>query len=246
VTRAWREAHPAVPLRALLLGVTPQLATMRWPTGTTLLAVDASEDMVAAVWPLEHAPPGSTARVGDWRALDLPDAGIDIALGDCFLSSTSYPEDYRAILRELRRVLRPDGRLVVRLFARPQAREEVADVARALWSARIGSMHALKWRLLMAVQAPDERNVAVAGAWRAFHEICPDRRRLVDKLGWSPESVEMIETFREGSARYSFPTLAEVRSLLAADFDELSSHTFDYDMGERCPTLVLAPRPRGP
>jgi SAM-dependent methyltransferase len=242
IARAWRDAHPTGPLDALILGVTPELATVGWPLGTKLVAIDASEVMVGAIWPSEGAPPDSRARVGDWRELEMPDASVDVAAGDGSLTVLEHPADYRTVLRELRRVLRPDARLVLRVYARPEVREEVTEVADALWSGRVGSVSALKWRLAMAVQKPDERNVAVSDVWQAFCAICPDRSRLLEQLDWSPESLATIDPYRESAARYSFPTLAEVRSLLAGDFVELGCHVPRYELGERCPTLVLTPR----
>jgi hypothetical protein len=168
---------------------------------------------------------------------------VDVAAGDGSLTVLEHPGDYRAVLGELRRVLRADARLILRIYARPEVREEVTQVGDALWSGRIGSVSALKWRLAMAVQRPDERNVAVADVWRAFCAICPDRSRLLEQLGWSEESLATIDPYRESAARYSFPTLAEVRSLLRADdLVELGCHVPGYELGERCPTLVLAPR----
>ena len=241
VARAWQDAHPASRLRALLLGVTPELAMMRWPRETELLAIDQSDAMISAIWPRDGAPPGSTAGTGDWRQLDCPDASVDVVVGDGSLTVIGYPGDYRSVLAELHRVLRPDGRLVVRAFASPEAREEVSDVADALWSGGIAGVHALKWRLAMAVQ-PAERMIAVRDVWRAFCAICPDPSRLVDRLGWRREIVATIETYRDSSAVYSFPTLGEVRSLLAAHFVELACHVPSYELGDRCPTLVLEPR----
>ena len=52
-----------------------------------------------------------------------------------------------------------------------------------------------------------------------------------------------VEVYRGSPAVYSFPTLAELRAELAADFEELSCHVPGYELGERCPTLVLSPRP---
>ena len=40
------------PLRALLLGVTAEIATMDWPVRTNLVAVDWAEAMIKRVWQL--------------------------------------------------------------------------------------------------------------------------------------------------------------------------------------------------
>jgi len=42
--------------------------------------------------------------------------------------------------------------------------------------------------------------------------------------------------------RYTFPTLAEARAALRDDFSEIACGLPGYELGERCPTFVLAPR----
>jgi uncharacterized protein YbaR (Trm112 family) len=53
--------------RALLLGVTPEIATMRWPAGNRLLALDFCSAMIRNVW---RAPENEDAMVAraDWDA----------------------------------------------------------------------------------------------------------------------------------------------------------------------------------
>jgi len=243
VAHAWREAHATAPLHAVILGVTPELATMHWPEGTVLLGIDESAAMIDGIWPREGTPPGSTAATGDWRKLDRPDASVDLVLGDGCFTVVPYPADHAAVIAELRRVLRPGGRAVVRAFTLPEAREDLADVGAALWNGRIGSMNVLKWRLAMAVQSPSQRAVAVRDVLDAFGAMCPDPSRLVSQFGWPADVVATVETYRTSTASYSFCTLAELRVLLAAHFTELSCHVPGYELGDRCPTLVLAPRP---
>jgi SAM-dependent methyltransferase len=242
--RAWQEEHAAGPPTALILGVTPELASLPWPPGTRLSAIDASEAMVEALWPRESVPPGSVARTGDWRALDLPGGSVDLVLGDGCFTALGSPAELRRVVVEARRVMRPGGRLVLRVFVRPDVPEEVDAMGEALRAGRIGSVHAFKWRLCMAVQRPDARQVAVADVWQAFRRICPDPSELVARLGWAPEAVATLDAYRDSAGTYSFPTLAEHRALLAPDFTERSCHVPGYELGDRCPTLVLEPRER--
>ena len=46
---AWSSRQRRAAPRALLLGVTPELATLNWPDGTALLAVDRALPMIHAV-----------------------------------------------------------------------------------------------------------------------------------------------------------------------------------------------------
>ncbi len=46
-----REYKPNRHLRALLLGVTPEIVSMSWPSETLLDCVDKSQEMIKNVWP---------------------------------------------------------------------------------------------------------------------------------------------------------------------------------------------------
>ncbi len=80
------------------------------PTGK-VVGVDLSSEMVAAAARRARdlvVPHASFARM-DAEQLECPDGGFDVAL--CALGLMYLPEPERA-LREMRRVLRPDGRMV--------------------------------------------------------------------------------------------------------------------------------------
>ncbi len=242
VARTWSEEHPRRAPEALLLGLTRELATMDWPTGTRLVAVDRSEGAIGALWRRDGTPPGSTARLGDWRALELADASVDLVVGDGALTVVAYPGDYGPLARELRRVMRPAGRCALRSFTRPSRPETVDGVGRALQAGRVRGFHALRWRVAMAA-ADASHNVRVRDAWRAFQDVCPEPRATCERFGWNPSWLATVDAWRDGEATYAFPPLEQVRAALRDDFVELACHVPGYELGERCPTLVLAPRP---
>ncbi len=237
---AWTAARGRAP-RALLLGVTPELATMAWPAGSTLLAVDRAAAMIGAIFPRAGLPVGATAMVGDWLALPRAARSFDVVVGDGCLSCLAYPAGYRAVAAELRRVLADDGLLLLRLFAAPPQPEPLAEVAAALRAGHIGSLHALKWRLAMAIQAAD-RNVRVIDIWHAFEQLVPDRAALAAATGWPLDVIGTIDAYRGSEVVYSFPTADEVRAALDETFSERATHTPTYELGARCLTLALAPR----
>jgi SAM-dependent methyltransferase len=234
----------ARPLRALLLGVTPELATFAWPAGTALLAVDRSLPMIREVWPAEGRPALASAAQGDWRALPVRDGSVDLLAADGCLSIFDW-SGYEAVLESLHRALAPGGLVALRLFTTPAQREDVGEVGRDLWAGRIGSFHAFKWRLAMALQ-PRGRGalpeVRLADVFDAFTALCPDRHALAARLGWREETIDTIDAYRGAVARYSFPPLSFLRPVLARRFVERACATPSYELGERCPTLLLAPR----
>lgn len=207
---------------------------MAWPAGTTLVAIDRSRDMLDAVFPAGAGAP----VVGDWRAIPYPGGAFDWIVGDGCATLLDYPAGYATTATELRRVLAADGELVLRLFARPEIPETLLEVSRDLAANQIGSFHAFKWRLAMALQAPS-RNVRVADILAAFERFTRDRAALAARTGWAAEAIATIDAYRESTAAYSFPTLAEIRAVFASRFDEVACVFPDYELGDRCPTLIL-------
>src|ERR1051326_3092833 len=95
---AWYEARAAEsaggassrPMRAILLGGTPGIATMRWPEGTSLLAVDWANGMLQHVWPRGGFPERTNVVRPDWRELPLTSGNIDLVIGDgCYAALRS-------------------------------------------------------------------------------------------------------------------------------------------------------------
>ena len=104
----------------------------------SVTGIDASAAMLAHVGPL---PQGWSVGVGDARALPFEDGAFDVVSASYVLHIV---DDLPAVLAEIRRVLRPDGRLVTvtpgvppRGLARPLARalDRLADRGRPATSA---------------------------------------------------------------------------------------------------------------
>lgn len=222
--------------RALLLGVTPELALMRWPAGTRLLAIDRCPGMISLVWP-GHGRPDTLAVLGNWLSPPLAAGALDLVVGDGCFTILSWPEGYRQVAAALREIMAPGGLLALRFFVRPERPESLARVRADLRAGRIGSFHACKWRLAMALHGPDGAGgVRLADIWQAWREtdfIPP---------GWSPAAVATIDNYRGVATRYSFPTLAEVRQAFQGLFREEACRHGDYELAERCPLLVFRPQ----
>ena len=227
-------------LDALLLGVTPQIAASRWPPATRLTAVDHSPAMIDAMWPAAGTPVGACAIRADWRAMPIDPETIDFAVGDGCNPVLAFPNDVDAVCVEIARVLRPGGLLAFRVFLRPDVAETVEDVAHALAAGRIGTVHALRWRLVAAMCPVTERGVRLGDVWDAWDGMRGLVARFGQSPGWTADEIATIDMYRNMETRFYFPTLAEMRGALSRHLAETDRIVGGYELAERCPILVFA------
>ncbi len=228
-------------LRALVLGVTPELVGMDWPSGTRLAAIDRCPDMIGSLMPsTDRQGPGRVC--GNWLQLPFASGSFDLIAGDGCLTVLESTADHRHFFAELARLMTVNGRLVLRLFVRPTVAETPERVIADLQAGRIGNFHVFKWRLAMALVDEQSGAVAVADIWQAWNDSGIVPSELSESLGWPQAQIETIEAYRGASARYTFPRLDEARAMLGVNFDELSCLIPEYELGDRCPTLLLAPQ----
>jgi len=231
-------SSPGTAPLALLLGVTPEIATMRWPTGTRLVALDASSAMISHVWPARRLPDAAVIR-GDWRTVPLRDGVCDIVLGDASIAAQPYPDTFRAVTGEARRVLRDGGLLAARAFTRPEETESLGAIFADLRAGRIATIDFLRWRLAAALHGDRATGTRMCDIWDAWEANVPDPAELMVSLGWPPETADVMSNLRGGQAVLVFPTLPELRASLAPDFEEVACEFPGYRDGDRYPTLLL-------
>lgn len=234
--RRWASVHGAP--RALILGVTPELYRLPWPTGTELSAVDRTPAMIEAVWP----GPRSAVVHADWTELPLDAGSRDLVLCDGGNILLSYPHGQHRFVQALQRVVAPRGLCIFRLFVPPAQRESPAAVLCELLAGRIPNLNILKLRLGMALQESSERGVQLAHVWDALQRAAPDFSRLAARLGWPLDHLLAIDTYRGCSSRYHFLSITEVCRLFTehpGGFTFAAMEVPAYELGERCPTVVF-------
>lgn len=108
-TRSWicRQASGEV----LEVAIGTGLNLVHYPTEVTLTGIELSPEMLDIARRRAHDLDRAVdLRIGDAEALDLPDAAFDTVV--CTFSLCAIP-DHQAALREMIRVLRPGGRLLL-------------------------------------------------------------------------------------------------------------------------------------
>lgn len=231
------------PLSGLVLGVTPELARMAWPPAFRhITAIDLN---FGAAGELARAlPPGERISLvtSNWRAMPLPPASIDLAAGDGSFNSLDSLDSMDRVAQELTRVLKPRGRLVLRIFAQPSPRERPAQVFDDLRAGRIGRFTAFKLRLLMATPAAPDGSIRLSDTWTLWTDSGIDRTELAAATGWPRAAIDTIDSYRGNAMRFVFLTLADMRRRLAPHFEEMGIAEKTYELGALCPTLYLRAR----
>lgn len=215
----------------LLLGVTPGIASL----GQDLIAVEGSRAMIDRLWPGDE--PDRRAIVGDWTALPFKAEQFGAVIGDGALNSVASGLD--ALIGEIARVLRPGGVTAQRVFASPDDRESLASVSDDALSGRIGNVHALKWRIAMAIAEAPDYLVPVADILAAFNALFPDREQLASITGWDRLEIDTLDAYVGAWHSLCFPTRSAFQHLGAGRFATFRLVESDgYPLAERCPLLV--------
>jgi SAM-dependent methyltransferase len=219
----------------VLLGVTPAYAGL----GDPLLALDASSDMIAAVWPGDDAR--RRASVADWTALPVPDGSVAQVLGDGSLNVLPDRAVMRAVLAEVRRCLAPGGKAVIRVFLRRDPEASVDDVLQAARDGRFESLNVLRWRLAAALATGPAHEVLVSDILLAAERL-GDLETFAKARQMVPEQAEHFLAYRGLGLRYVFPD----RKAVVEDAGQVGLgcgwvSTKGYPGAEDCALAVLSP-----
>ncbi|MCW8840767.1 MAG: class I SAM-dependent methyltransferase [Gammaproteobacteria bacterium] len=226
--------------RLLVMGVTPEVVQLEWPSHVELLAVDHSQEMIDSVWCPHHSIP-SAVKQASWQSMPLEEDSVDSAVGDGCLTVLPSLADYERVFAEVARVLRPGGSLVLRCFIRPDTGESIESVVADAMAGRVGSFHTLKWRVAMTLSADEDHRVPVADIHALFEQVFPDRGALAQQAGWQREVIDTIDAYRGVGTVYTFPVLDAVRRLASNNFEVSEVRCGSYELAERCPTVLFTP-----
>jgi SAM-dependent methyltransferase len=163
---------------------------------------------------------------------------MDLAAADGSLVCIPWPEEAAAVVAEVRRTLRRGGRFVARTFLRPDTPETLEIILDDLEAGRIGGPYVLKTRVGAALHTGGLAGMSMRNMWELWQELFPDQRGTAERFGWPFQSFTMLHDYQP-DIRIVYPTLDELRALLAPHFREVDCVYGRYELSERCPTLVL-------
>lgn len=234
VVAAIREQIKDRPGRALLLGVTPELAAI----APDLVAVDRNFSMVVHVWPGNTA--SRCAIVADWLKSNFKTGTFSVCVGDGSLSFLEFPEGTAGLLHELQRVLKAGARVVIRVYLPGDPPEAIAALREEAMAGEIDNFHAFKIRLAMSLAGRKSvPHVRVVEILEAFSSLFRDREELSRATQWSREQIDTIDFYRDSNVSFAFPSQDQLLSVVSRICPGVrlvpSGH---YEMSRRCPLLV--------
>lgn len=236
----WKAQLPRSQVSALLLGVTSEIVNLAWPAGTHLVAVDKSQPMIDLMWP-GNIPGRRRVVHENWFNLKFEDNSLDIVIGDGVLTSLAYPDQYCQLARLISRFLKPEGRLILRVFARPAKSETFEEILADLKATRISKFDILKWRLAMMLQKNIGEGVVLDNVYRAWATLEREHPLLLTQAGWPRTTMNTIKLYEGRTERYTFPTVDELQEAFSPELQRVGVITPGYDFGQCCPIVKYCP-----
>ncbi len=234
----WQQTHTHAP-RVLILGVTPEYFYAQWPKGTHIFALDQTREMIEFVWP----GPREQAIQGSWLETEFPQHHFDCVLCDGSINMLKYPEHQTRLAERLAYLIAPGGFFLSRLFTASTKKPSTSEVLQQLLDGKFPSLNHLKISLWLSLQTHSHEGTLLADVWNAVHTLEPNQQKLAQQLGWKLEELQMINAYRDNSARYYFPTIEQVIELFhsqkRAAFQLQQVHIPRYFMGEQFPTVIF-------
>ncbi|MGH6727915.1 MAG: class I SAM-dependent methyltransferase [Pseudolabrys sp.] len=235
--RSMPNAEQPGTLTSILLGVTPELAAVL--SNTRNFEIDHSIRMLD--WSWMKFPRGrlATPIAAKWTNLPIRDESVDLVFGDGCNIQLEFPGAYRTWFAEMARVLRPGGLAVLRVYVSPDTAERSTAVIDDLMHGRIGNSNVLRMRLFMALQRQASTGIQLSDLADYWSSVAIDKNFLTAELGWPAAGIDIFDMFRGMNLRYSFPTRSELKITFSDHFAELERRVPGYEIGSRCPTIVL-------
>jgi hypothetical protein len=226
----------------LILGVTPELVRITWPKNTKLYAIDLHLSMLQSILPTDTAIK-PIAISGDWLELPFVHSSMNLVVGDGCYSSLRV-HDYAQMNKEIQRVLKPSGQLMVRFFSKldlHQSRNQaLANLHQAIATKKINNFHAFKLQLAMALHDDLLSGVRLGEVWNCWNDQFKTKiNKLKQELNWNDEVIATIDNYKDSIVVYTFPSLSEIRKSLSMVFTEQQIFMPSYALGSACPTLQL-------
>ncbi len=118
--REWLKKIKKGSMKALVLGVTPEIRDALAEFGYETTCIDLNKEMILAMNSLIKVKnPAENIVNENWLSNSLQDNSFDVVLGDAILPNVPWSE-WKTLLSEVKRVLKPNGVFITRAFCVPR------------------------------------------------------------------------------------------------------------------------------
>ena len=212
----------------VLLGVTTEITRAY----NNVTAVEREPAMIDNVWL------GNTetkrAILENWLTVPLPNNTFDAILGDGSLNMLSGPGQITEFINRAMPWLKPDGKIICRMFTRP---DSPITKARLHSEAKNPTVNFSALRRLIPMYIADQNGpvVPVKLIVNLFDQMFPDRT----VLPWTPEQMSAMNAYYKSEASTWFPTRQEILDTLPTDVTARFVDVGTYDIADTCPMLII-------
>jgi hypothetical protein len=196
--------------KVVVLGVTPELTCLF----DEVVAVDSSSEMIRLVW--EGNSKQKIALQADWLKIELENNFYNAVVGDGSLSVLGNDTDVSRLIARSIGWLRPEGKIVLRMYMRPEQPIKLQDITEAI-NLKTISMRTI--RRLVGWYLAERQNGIVTDKQR-----CELLSELMGK-----------ETKTDIDVSVWFPNRQEVKKLVGGELITVGS----YPMADCFPYLVI-------
>ena len=232
-----RQQHEISPLKhALLLGVTPEIATLKWPDECYLVALERAVSMIDNHWPGDIENQRSV-HCGDW--FDIPGtlSNLDVIIGDGCFSLQEFESGYHQLCRSLCPPLSSQGALIIRCFVNSESDKRLVDLLSDIDCSQCFSMEEVKSLLFSALASRESPHVKVRDIWSLWKQLVYEKNISIELMAKVAESGS-FDYYENSQLRLSIPYVDDVKKLLGEHFKNVEVFYSDYKLASFCPILL--------
>ena len=228
-------------LKALLLGVTPEIVNMNWPIGIELEAVDRSEAMAEAFW-LGDIPGKRKLTQGNWWDFPAAANSFHFIFGDGIFNIQEFPGQFKTFASRMSALLHLDGLAFFRVFTRSENPASPEEVISQLRSGHISSYQDFKLSFTIALQ--EDASVGYASSIPNVHQALKEMGVSAEELallrGYSGIAEPMLALSKPQSLQMCFPSQQEFIEAVSPWFHVVEVGYGGHLLAHHCPVFCLA------
>jgi glutathione peroxidase-family protein len=168
---------------------------------------------------------------GDWLKLKTLEK-FDAVVGDGSLNCLKFPQQWQELIHICKGLT--NGKVAIRVFETPDLIRFSSMIQEDLEAGKIKNFCSLKWELAMHM-AYHEPSVRVKKIHQLFYMMF-DKQKLSEQTGWSLESIDTIDAFKDSEMVLDFPREIHIKQAFPK---VIRLNSEGYPFADRCPFYIF-------